>query len=127
MTAGAHIAVVDDDASVRRALGRLLAALGYRVSTFASGRELLESRAVETSSCLVLDVRMPGLSGVAVHDALRARGHRIRVLFITGDGDIPETTRTTPGAPVAVLLKPVDDEHLAAAVGRLLGVDESSS
>jgi len=105
----------------------LLSAVGYRVATFASGRELLDSRAAEASSCLVLDVRMPGLSGVAVHDALKAAGIRIPVIFITGDAEIPETTRVSTGASVAVLSKPVDDDQLFATVRRLIaGADARS-
>jgi FixJ family two-component response regulator len=119
-----RVAVVDDDVSVRRGLGRLLAAVGYHVLTFASGREFLDSRAAETSSCLVLDVRMPGPNGLAIHEALRASGQRIPVLFITGDGEIPETSRTTPGSSVAVLAKPVDDDQLFAAVERLIAASE---
>lgn len=125
--AGPLIAVVDDDVSVRRGLERLLSAVGYRVATFASGRELLDSRAAEASSCLVLDVRMPGLSGVAVNDALKAAGIRIPVIFITGDAEIPETTRVSTGASVAVLSKPVDDDQLFATVRRLIaGADARS-
>ena len=115
------IAVVDDDPSVRRAVARLLSAVGYRVQTFASGRELLDSPAAHTSSCLVLDVRMPGMSGVAVHDALKAAGARVPVLFITGDCEVPETTRVGTGSLVTVLSKPVDDDKLFETVQRLIG------
>jgi CheY-like chemotaxis protein len=114
------IVVVDDDVSVRRGLSRLLSTAGYRVWTFASGRELLEWDGADTPSCLVLDVRMPGLSGVAVHEALRAAGQRVPVIFITGDADIPETTRSSPGSSVAILSKPVDDDELFATVQRLI-------
>jgi CheY-like chemotaxis protein len=114
------IAVVDDDASVRRAVARLLSAVGYRVQTFASGRELLDSPAAHTSSCLVLDVRMPGMSGVAVYDALKAAGARVPVLFITGDCEVPETTRVSTGSLVTVLSKPVDDDKLFETVQRLI-------
>jgi CheY-like chemotaxis protein len=125
--AGSLIAVVDDDVSVRRGLERLLTAVGYRVSTFASGRELLDSHVAQASSCLVLDVRMPGLSGVAVHDALKAAGLRIPVVFITGDAEIPETTRMNASASVAVLSKPVDDDQLFATVQRLIATSETRS
>jgi CheY-like chemotaxis protein len=121
------VVVVDDDVSVRRGLGRLLSAAGYRVSTFASGRAFLDRRADDTPSCLVLDVRMPGLSGLAVHDVLRAAGERIPVVFITGDGEIPETTRASTAASVAILSKPVDDDQLFATVHRLIAASEDQS
>ena len=120
------VAVVDDDLSVRRALSRLLAASGYRVSAFGSGRELLEWLPGETPSCLVLDVRMPGLSGIAVHEAMRAAGHRVPVVFITGDVEIPATTRATGGGSVAILSKPVDDDELFATVHRLIASSEDT-
>jgi CheY-like chemotaxis protein len=125
--AASLIVVVDDDVSVRRGLERLLTAVGYRVLTFASGRELLDSHVVHTASCLVLDVRMPGLSGVAVHDALKAAGVRVPVVFITGDAEIPETTRMNASAFVAVLSKPVDDDQLFATVQRLITTSETRS
>jgi CheY-like chemotaxis protein len=124
---GSLIVVVDDDVSVRRGLSRLLSTAGYRVWTFASGRELLEWRTADTPSCLVLDVRMPGLSGVAVHEALRAAGQRVPVIFITGDADIPETTRASAGSSVAILSKPVDDDELFATVQRLIAASEVPS
>jgi|GEM_PF-326333 CheY-like chemotaxis protein len=121
------VAVVDDDISVRRGLSRLLAAAGYRVSAFGSGREVLEWLADETPNCLVLDVRMPGLSGIAVHETLRAAGRRIPVVFITGDVEIPATTRAGGGASVAILSKPVDEEELFATVHRLIACCEDPS
>jgi CheY-like chemotaxis protein len=126
-TGGNLIVVVDDDVSVRRGLSRLLSTAGYRVWTFASGRELLEWRTADTPSCVVLDVRMPGLSGVAVHEALRAAGQRVPVIFITGDADIPDATRSSPGSSVAILSKPVDDDELFATVQRLIASSEVSS
>ena len=121
------VVVVDDDISVRRGLSRLLEAAGYRVSACGSGRELLERLVDETPSCLVLDVRMPGLSGIAVHEALRAAGQRIPVVFITGDVEIPSTTRATTGASVAILAKPVDEDELFATVHRLIAASRDPS
>ena len=126
MTARRLVFVVDDDPSVRRGLRRLLSAAGYRVSTFASGRELLEHAALEAPSCLVVDVRMPGLSGLAVYDALVAAGARVPVVFITGDGEIPDSTRGPVGMSVAVLAKPVGDD-LFVAVQRLIAASEAVS
>lgn len=118
------IAIVDDDPSVRRGLGRLLAAAGYQVITYASGREFLDGLAGELPSCLVLDVRMPGMSGVAVHDALKAAGRSLPVLFISGDADLPEPIRASIGASLAYLAKPVDDDQLFATVHRLIAAAE---
>jgi FixJ family two-component response regulator len=123
---GRLIVVVDDDVSVRRGLSRLLSTAGYRVCTFASGRELLEWDTANTASCLVLDVRMPGLGGLAVHEALKAAGQRVPVIFITGDADIP-TTRASTGTSVAILSKPVDDDELFATIQRLIAAGDVSS
>jgi FixJ family two-component response regulator len=111
--------VVDDDASVRRGLRRLLAAAGYQVWTFASGRELLEHLPVAAPSCFVLDVRMPGQSGIALYQALMEAGYRTPVLFITGDGEVPSLKGITPGS-VGMLAKPVSDDELFNAVHRLI-------
>lgn len=118
--------IVDDDPSVRRGLRRLLSAAGYRVSTFASGRELLEHTTRETPSCLVVDVRMPGLSGLAIYDALVAAGSRVPIVFITGDGEIPDSARGPMARSVAVLAKPVGDD-LFVAVQRMIAAGEAAS
>jgi FixJ family two-component response regulator len=112
--------VVDDDASVRRGLGRLLASAGYRVRVFASGRELLADRHPGAPCCLVLDVRMPELNGLVLHEALVAAGYGCPVVFITGDGEIPVGTRGAGSAAVTVLAKPVDDGDLLEAIGRMI-------
>ena len=114
------IFVDDDDASGRRGLGRLLAAAGYRVRVFASGRELLADRSPGAPRCFVLDVRMPEQNGLMLHESLVAAGYRCPVVFITGDGEIPIGTRGVGSAAVTVLAKPVDDGDLLEAIERMI-------
>jgi FixJ family two-component response regulator len=121
------IFVVDDDASVRRGLRRLLTSAGYRVRVFASGSELLAGPWDEDPSCFVLDVRMPGQTGLALHEALVAAGFRSPVVFITGDGEIPLGTRGAGDASVTVLAKPVDDSDLLDTIQRMLTVSSRAA
>jgi FixJ family two-component response regulator len=112
--------VVDDDPSVRRGLERLLRSAGYRAETFASAREFLQRGGLEAGGCLVLDVRMPGQSGLELHDVLRAGGHALPIIFITGHGDIPMAVRAMKAGAVDFLPKPFDDEALLEAVRQAL-------
>jgi FixJ family two-component response regulator len=121
------IFVVDDDPSVRRGLRRLLASAGYRVRVFASGRELLAEPVAGDPCCFVLDVRMPGQNGLALHEALVAAGYRCPVVFITGDGEIPLGTRSVGSAAVTVLAKPVDDGDLLHAIERMMATHGGSA
>jgi len=114
------IVVVDDDASVRRGLARLLRSAGYRAETFASAREFLERGAGDGPACLVLDVRMPGLSGFDLHEVLVREGHAVPVVFITGHGDVPLAGRGVRADAVDVLAKPFDGHALLGAVARAL-------
>ncbi len=122
---GATVFVVDDDASVRRGLERLLRSVGYRVETFASAREFLELGRLEGAGCLVLDVRMPGQSGLELHEVLVAGGHDIPVVFITGHGDIPMAVRAMKSGAADFLAKPFDDEVLLDAVRQAIATDRS--
>jgi FixJ family two-component response regulator len=117
MTDGpATVFVVDDDPSVRRGLERLLRSAGYRAETFASAREFLQRGGLDDGGCLVLDVRMPGQSGLELHDVLTAGGHHLPVIFITGHGDIPMAVRAMKAGAVDFLAKPFDDEALLEAI-----------
>jgi FixJ family two-component response regulator len=111
--------IVDDDDSVRRGLARLLRSAGYRVETFTSAREYLARGDHDAFGCLVLDVRMPGQSGVELHDLLVETGHDIPVVFITGHGDISMAVRTMKSG-ADFLLKPVDAPTLLNAVQQAL-------
>ena len=121
MTALGTVYVVDDDASVRRGMARLLRSYGYDVVTFASGEAFLEGPYGRTGACLVLDVRMPGLTGFDVQAALAAMGRDVPVVFITGHGDPTMGDRARDAGAVAFLQKPVDESVLLAAIEMAIG------
>ena len=114
--AGPIVFVVDDDASVRKSLGRLIKAAGYDAEGFASVGEFLARRPYEGPCCLVLDVRMPGLTGLDLQEALRAAGQRLSIVFITGYRDIPVSVKAMKGGAVDFLTKPVDEAVLLGAI-----------
>ncbi len=115
------IAIVDDDASVRRGLARLLRSAGYRAETYASALEFLErGLPSEDPACLVVDVRMPGLSGFDLYEALVSGGLEVPVIFITGHGEEPMAEKAVKADAVDFLAKPFDDQALLAAVERAL-------
>ena len=113
---GPVVAVVDDDLSVRRALERLLRSAGYRVQTFSSAREFLAFAGSPQPECLVLDVSMPGQTGLHLHEVLLAMGRKVPVIFITGHGDDAIAARAMKAGAAAFLTKPFDDEHLLREV-----------
>jgi FixJ family two-component response regulator len=114
--------LVDDNASVRRALTRLIKSAGYNVQAFASAREFLDHRRVsgEGISCLVLDVRMPGLSGLDLQHELQAMNTLLPIIFITGHGDIPMSVKAIKDGAVDFLPKPVKDRVLLNAIEQAL-------
>lgn len=114
--ATALVFVVDDDASVRKSLARLVKAAGYEAETFASVRDFLARRPFDGPCCLVLDVRMPGLTGLDLQEALRAAGQRLSIVFITGYRDVPVSVRAMKGGAVDFLTKPVDEGTLLGAI-----------
>ena len=114
------IYLVDDDPSVRRALGRLLTVSGYSVVTCDSAEQFLGLARLSRPSCLVLDLRMPGLNGLDLLDALRA-GHDPPVVIVSGHADRATAARAIAAGAIAVLAKPVDHEALLSAVE--LGLD----
>lgn len=119
--------VVDDDASVRGAVKKLLAAKGLRVETFATAREFLgHSRPADAPSCLVLDVRMPELSGIDFQRNLTAADVHIPIVFITGHGDIPMTVRAMKAGAVQFLTKPFRGQDLLDAINEGLVRDRSA-
>lgn len=115
--------VVDDDPSVRRGLERLLRTAGHRVESFASAREFLDRPEHDGPRCLVLDVRMPGQSGLDLHDRLVASGRDIPVIFITGHADVPMAVRAMKAGAVDFLSKPFDDAELLGAARQALDRD----
>jgi FixJ family two-component response regulator len=115
------IFLVDDDASVLRALGRLIKSAGYEVQTFESARAFLDSGDFQKGpACLVLDVRMPGLNGLDLQRELQAANASLPIIFITGHGDIPTTVRAMKAGAVDFLPKPLKDTVLLKAVEQAL-------
>ena len=108
--------VVDDDASMRDAISRLLNAVGLTVQTFASAREFLNRRLPDVPGCVVLDVRLPGLSGLDLQREMVEKGIHIPVVFITGHGDIPMSVQAMKAGAVEFLTKPFRDQDLLDAV-----------
>ena len=108
--------VVDDDLSVREALGSLIRAAGLVVRTFGSAREFLACSREETPSCLILDVRLPGLSGLDLQQRMAEAGLEIPIIFITGHGDVPTSVRAMKAGAIEFLTKPVSDHDLLAAI-----------
>ena len=114
--------IVDDDASVRRALMRLIKSAGSEVQAFASARDFLEYWRIgdERPGCLVLDVRMPGLSGLDLQQELQAANALLPIIFITGHGDIPMSVKAMKEGAVDFLPKPVKDKVLLNAIEQAL-------
>ncbi len=113
----ATVFLVDDDASVRRALARLIKSAGHDVQTFASAREFLGTKiGSEEAGCLVLDVRMPGLNGIDLQRELETMKRNLPIVFITGHGDIPMSVKAMRAGAVDFLTKPVKDKALLGAV-----------
>jgi len=115
--------VVDDDASVRRALARLLQADGLNVATFASAQAFLHHGRPDAPACLVLDVRMPELDGLGLQRSLNEANSALPIVFITGHGDIPMSVRAMKAGAVDFLPKPFDDQELLSAVRQAIAKD----
>jgi FixJ family two-component response regulator len=117
--------VVDDDASLRDALRSLLRSVGLRVEVFGSAADFLRSKLPDAVSCLVLDIRLPGVSGLDFQGELAKAGIHIPIIFITGHGDIPMTVRAMKAGAVEFLTKPFRDQDLLDAVQVALERDRS--
>ena len=110
--------IVDDDSSVRKSLARLVRTAGFDVETFASAREFLTRPRYDGPSCLVLDVRMPGLSGLDLQETLAIAGQRVSIVFITGFPDVRARVKAMKGGAIDFLSKPVNDKDLLDAIER---------
>jgi FixJ family two-component response regulator len=110
------IAIVDDDDWARDGLQRLIRSVGWTAETFSSAQEFLARRGAEEPSCLVLDLQLPGLSGLDLQKRLAEVGLEIPIVFLTGHGDIPATVLAMKGGAVEFLTKPVDEEKLLQAI-----------
>ena len=110
--------VVDDDPSVRKALERLLRSAGHEAKTFASAFEFLESDHPDAPGCLVLDIKMPKVSGLELQDRLAEKGIFFPIIFITGHGTVPASVKAFKGGAMDFLQKPFKDRELLGAVSR---------
>ena len=117
---GAFVYVVDDDASAREGVARLIRSAGVMTRTFASAEEFLEAPRPKPPGCLILDVDLPGLSGLDVQRELAKSGPPLPIVFLTGHGDIPMTVRAVRAGAVDFLTKPVDDEALLRIIQRCI-------
>jgi len=121
----ATVFVIDDDPSIREAIDSLIRSVGINVRTFASAQEFMASKRPDAPGCLVLDVRMPGLSGLDLQRELASAGIRIPVIFITGHGDIPMSVRAMKAGAVEFLTKPFRDQDLLDAITQAIERDEA--
>lgn len=115
--------VIDDDESIREALQSLIRSVGLNVATFSSAHEFLQSRRPDVPACLILDVRMPGLSGLDLQRDLAEANIHIPIIFITGHGDIPMSVRAMKAGAVEFLTKPFRDQDLLDAIQQALERD----
>jgi FixJ family two-component response regulator len=119
----AIVFVVDDDVSVREGLGSLIRSARLRVETFASAQEFLDSPRSDAASCLVLDVRLPGLSGLDLQKRMAEANIEIPIIFITGHGDVPTSVRAMKAGAVEFLTKPFRDRDLLDAIHQAIKRD----
>ena len=117
--------VVDDDASMREALGGLVRLVGLQAETFGSAAEFLQSKLPDAPACLVLDVRLPGLSGLDFQTELAKAGIHIPIIFITGYGDIPMSVKAMKAGAVEFLTKPFREQDMLDAIQAALEKDRS--
>jgi RNA polymerase sigma factor (sigma-70 family) len=115
--------VIDDDPSVRDAIKSLIRSVGMNVETFASAQEFMSRKRPEAPACLVLDVRMPGLSGLDLQRELTDTQINIPIIFITGHGDIPMSVRAMKAGAVEFLTKPFRDQDLLDAIAQAIDRD----
>ena len=120
MEADALVFVVEDDASMRESLKNLLGSVGLRVEAFASAQEFLRSTRPDVPGCLVLDVRLPSLSGLELQQRLAEVDQAMPIIFITGHGDIPMTVQAMKAGAVTFLPKPFRDQDLLDAIQQAL-------
>ncbi len=120
------IAIVDDDASVREGLHSLIRSAGWRAQVFASAQEFLDRRGPDAPSCVVLDLEMPGPSGLELQKRMAEAELEIPIVFLTGHGNIPASVQAMKAGAIEFLTKPVDEEELLRAIGEALERDRLS-
>ena len=116
LDATSTILVIDDDVDLRNSLGRLLRSVGLNARLFASVSDFLKSEPIEGPGCLVLDVRLPGQSGLEFQRELAAAGRELPIIFITGHGDIPMSVQAMKSGAIEFLTKPIRDQELLDAI-----------
>ena len=116
--------IIDDDPLYRRSSERLVRSVGFRVQSFESARDFLSSRRPNAPSCLILDVRLPGLSGLDLQRELAEAGVHIPIIFVTGHGDIPMSVQAMKAGAVEFLTKPFRDQVLLDAIRQAIGRDQ---
>jgi FixJ family two-component response regulator len=121
------VLIVDDEEPVRRALGRLLRAEGFQVSLFTSAEEFLAKPGITRPACVLLDMAMPGCTGLELQQALADAGNTLPIIFLTGRADVPMCVQAMKRGAADFLTKPVSDEALLAAVRRALKSDETEA
>src|SRR5439155_7447637 len=121
--AAVFVFVVDDDASIRDSLRRLITSVGFKVDVFSSARAFLDARRPDVPGCLVLDVRLPGLSGLDLQKELAATDAALPIIFLTGHGDIPMSVRAMKAGAVEFLTKPFRERELLRAIEQAIERD----
>jgi FixJ family two-component response regulator len=124
--ADAIVFVVDDDSSIRAAIKSLVSLVGLRVETFGSAQEFLRNERPDLPGCVVLDVELPGLSGLDLQRELAAHGIKLPIIFITGYGDIPMSVRAMKAGAMEFLTKPFRDQDLLDAIQQALERDRAA-
>ena len=122
----AMVFVVDDDPFIRKSLSALISSAGLDVETFAAAKEFLKRHPHKGPSCLILDVKMPGVSGMALQEKLLSQEYDIPIIFISGHGDIPMTVKAIKKGAVDFLSKPFDEKDLLDAVREALQRDSNT-
>jgi FixJ family two-component response regulator len=120
----AIVAIVDDDPSVQRGLQHLIRSAGWKATTFASAEEFLARSRTESPNCVLLDLQMPGLSGLDLQKRMAEVGLEIPIVFLTGHGDIPASVRAMKAGAVQFLTKPVDEQELLPAIEEAVERDQ---
>jgi FixJ family two-component response regulator len=121
MTKVSIISIVDDDQSVRESLHGLLRSVGFSVQVFVSAEEFLQSGHLDKTDCLILDVRMPGITGLELQRQLRAQGCQIPIIFISAHADDETRGQALGGGAVAFLIKPLNEDMVLTALKTALG------
>jgi FixJ family two-component response regulator len=123
---GPIVFVVEDDESVREAISSLIRSVGLRAQMFSSAQEFLRHKRPDAAACLVLDVRLPGLSGLELQRELAGSGNSIPIIFITGHGDIPMSVRAMKAGAIEFLTKPFRDQDLLDAIQQAIERDRAA-